>query len=84
MFKIRTRAAMLPNCHLLPLVITFFSVGAEKSIGFEQTGEISERSFVGNVTRNLTTRSLTDCAYACVQQDQKSNNCNSFSFGKFR
>ena len=39
-------------------------VGAETSIGFEPTGEISERSFAGNVTRNLSTNSLADCAYA--------------------
>ena len=78
---------MPPSHHLLLLALVFAflsKVGAERSVGFEPIGEISAQSFAGNVTKNLTTNSLMDCAYACVQQDKKSNNCNSFLFGEFR
>ena len=79
---------MAPSHHLLLLALVFAflsKVGAERrSVGFEPIGEISARSFAGNVTKNLTTNSLMDCAYACVQQDKKSNNCNSFFFGELR
>ena len=78
---------MTPSHHLLLLALVFAflsKVGAERSVGFEPIEEISGRSFAGNVTKNLTTNSLMDCAYACVQQDKKSNNCNSFLFGELR